>query len=86
VTAALDAERRDSRHIWAAMMLALHVDVAESILHRRPVMAGRLDAEVLRRAVRGGPLPEPGAFVEVDEEMLDSIAEAGPFALREGRR
>jgi hypothetical protein len=42
-------------------------------------MAARLDAEALRRALRGAPLPRPEAFVLVSHEMLDALDEAGPI-------
>jgi hypothetical protein len=77
-----EAERVQSRRFWAAMMLALDVDTCESILRGRPVRAGNLDAFVLRRALRGGRLPDPEDYVEVTTEMLEAVAEAGPLPER----
>ena len=34
----------------------------------------------LRRALRGGPLPNPDEFVPVSHEMLDALNEAGPMS------
>jgi hypothetical protein len=42
---------------WAAMTLALDVDTCASILRGLRVRAGNLDGFVLRRALRGGRLP-----------------------------
>jgi hypothetical protein len=58
-------------------MLARRVDTLESILFGRPVYATRLDAVVLRRALRGGPLPEPNSWLRVRTGHLDAVAEAG---------
>jgi hypothetical protein len=52
-----------------------------------PVIAANLDGEVLRRALRGAPLPPASEFIEVDVDMLDAVAEAGPLTLnRKARR
>ncbi len=66
-------------------MLALSREVCRSILLGRPVMARGLDAEALRRALRGGSLPPPDEYVVVTREMLDAVAEAGPFVPRRSR-
>lgn len=76
------ARERLPRHGWAAMMLTPRLDVCRSVLAGLRVRAGGLDAFVLRRALRGGPLPDPEAFVRVTGGMLDAIAEAGPFGKR----
>lgn len=68
----------DGRRLWAAFMLALDVDTCSSVLAGRRVMAGRLDGEVLRRALRGGPLPAWDSYIDVTAEMLDAVVEAGP--------
>jgi hypothetical protein len=68
-----------SRRFWAAMMLVLDVDTCESILRGLPVRAGNLDGFVLRRALRGAELPQSESYLEVGDEMLDAVAEAGPF-------
>jgi hypothetical protein len=48
-----------------------------------PVIAANLDGEVLRRAL----LPPASEFIEVDVDMLDAVAEAGPLTLnRKARR
>ena len=60
-------------------MLSLSLDVCQSILRGRPVRAGTLDALVLRRALRGGRLPDPECYLVVDEAMLDAVAEGGPL-------
>jgi hypothetical protein len=76
------------RHLWAAMMLALDVGTASSILCGLCVRAGNLDAFVLRRALRGDPLPDPEDYIEVAGEMLDAVNEAGPLpaATTKGRK
>jgi hypothetical protein len=81
-----EAGRVQSRRLWAAMMLALDVDTCESILRGRPVYARRLDPVVLRRALRGGMLPDPGSWFRVRSGHLDAIAEAGALETREERR
>jgi hypothetical protein len=78
-------ERTASTRVWAAMMLALHIDTCESILLGRRVLAGRLDGEVLRRGRRGAALPDPNSYIDVSAEMLDAVAEAGPLPLKEKR-
>lgn len=65
---------------WAAMMLALDVDTCRSIMRGLPVRAGNLDGFVLRRALRGGPLPDTEVYIEITGEMLDAVDEAGPLA------
>ncbi len=76
------------RHLWAAMMLALDVDTASSILCGLRVRAGNLDGFILRRALRGDPLPDPEDYIEVAGEMLDAVNEAGPLpaATTKGRK
>jgi hypothetical protein len=68
------------RRIWAALMLARDVSTCCSILRGVPVIAANLDAEVLRRALRGQALPPAPEFVQVDADMLEAIAEAGTLA------
>lgn len=70
-----------SRIQWAAMMLALDVDTCASILRGRRVRAGNLDGFVLRRALRGGPLPDPEDYIQITAEMLEAVDEAGPLTL-----
>jgi hypothetical protein len=65
---------------WAAMMLALDVDTCRSIMRGLPVRAGNLDGLVLRRALRGGLLPNAEGYIEITGEMLDAVDEAGPLA------
>ena len=62
-------------------MLALTPEVAGSIVCGLPVRAGGLDAEVLRRGLRGGGLPDPDAFLVVTDAMLEAINEAGPLQI-----
>ena len=69
------------RHLWAAMTLALDVDTAGSILRGLRVRAGNLDGVVLRRALRGDPLPDAEDFIEVTTAMLEAIDEAGPLPI-----
>ena len=74
---------------WAAMMLALDVDTCSSILRGLRVRAGNLDGFVLRRALRGGELPDPEYYVQITGEMLEAIDEAGsllPSKTKGGRR
>ena len=73
------------RDVWAAMMVARDVDTCGSILRGLPVRVGNLDRFVLRRALRGGPLPDPEAYVAVTAEMLAAITEAGPMPERQPR-
>lgn len=49
-------EVRDSRRLWAVVMLTSDLEVCRSILVGRPVLARQLDAEALRRARRSEPL------------------------------
>ncbi len=74
------------RRLWAAFMLARDVWTCESVVRGLPVIAANLDAEVLRRALRGEPLPPASEFVVVDHQRLDAIAEAGPLTRRKERR
>jgi hypothetical protein len=77
------------RNLWGAMMVALDVDTCESILRGLRVRAGNLDGFVLRRALRGEPLPDPENYIEVTPAMLEAIDEAGPLSLptkKGGRR
>lgn len=66
------------RRYWSALMLARDVHTLKSIVIGRPVLAGRLDAEVLRRALRGEPLPPAEEFIRIRHGHLDAVAEAGP--------
>jgi hypothetical protein len=84
VSGRLDAgleARRASGRLWAAIMLARTVETCESILAGRRVLARNLDGVVLRRALRGGPLPPVEAWLRVDAAMLDAVVEAGPLEL-----
>lgn len=83
---AREAERQADRRLWAALMLTSDLDVCRSILLGRPVLARQLDAEALRRALRGGPLPDPAAYVRVRHGHLDGIAEGGAFHSAGGSR
>lgn len=74
------------RRMWAAVMLSADVAVCASILAGRPVLARQLDAEALRRALRGEPLPEAHAYFRVRSGHLDAIAEGGPFVPKERKR
>lgn len=75
-----------SRRLWAAIMLAADLRVCRSILRGRPVLARQLNAEALRRALRGGPLPDPAAYVRVRHGHLDGVAEGGAFRSTGGPR
>jgi hypothetical protein len=82
----MPSDQETSRRLWAAFMLAGDDRyTCCSFLRGLPVRAGNLDGLVLRRALRGGPLPDPEAFIEVTPEMLDAVAEAGPLTAK-GRR
>jgi hypothetical protein len=76
-----DTEGEASRRPWAAMMVALDVDTAGSILRGLRVRAGNLDGVVLRRALRGDPLPDLEDYIEITPAMLEAIDEAGPLSL-----
>jgi hypothetical protein len=81
-----DAERTESRRLWSDFMLTADLEVARSILLGRPVLARQLDAEALRRALRGQPLPPPDQYVRVRHGHLEAVAESGPFDTRESTR
>jgi hypothetical protein len=85
MTEPVDQERTANRRLWASIMLALDLDVCRSIQAGRPVPAHRLDAVVLRRALRGGRLPDPGSWFLVRPGHLDAINEAGPLVTRRAR-
>ena len=72
--------------LWATFMISHTPEVAESIIAGRPVMARNLDAEALRRALRGGPLPNPDEYLVVSEEMLAAVVEAGPIPTTRRKR
>jgi hypothetical protein len=73
------------RRLWSAVVLARHVDTLHSILVGRPVLAHRLDAVVLRRALCGAPLPDRDSWFRVRPGHLDAVAEAGPLPARGAR-
>jgi hypothetical protein len=81
-----ETARVATSRVWAAVMLALHVETAASILAGRAVRAGTLDPFVLRRALRGGPLPDAEKYGVVTDAMLDAIAEAGALPPQVGSR
>jgi hypothetical protein len=70
-------EESMSRRLWAGFMVARDVQTCESICYGRPGRAGNLDRFVLRRALRGGRLPDHEAYLLVSGEMPDAIDEAG---------
>jgi hypothetical protein len=72
-------ERTTDRRLWAAVLLTRDVEVCRSIASGRPVLARKLDGVVLRRALRGAPLPPPDEYIVVDADMLDAAAEGGAF-------
>ncbi len=73
------AELTASRRTWGALMLTVEVEVCCSIMRGLPVLARQLDAEALRRALRGSPFPPPESYITATPEMLDAVAEGGPF-------
>jgi len=79
-------EAHASSRFWAAVMLTTNVEVCVSIVRGLPVMARQLDAEALRRALRGLPFPPPDEYVRVDVDMLDAVAEGGSFDLKAKKR
>ena len=76
------AELVVGRRLWSVLMLARTVEVAESILAGRPVMARNLDPEALRRALRGTPSPPPDRFIRIRHGHLDALDECGPLTAR----
>ena len=74
-----ESERILDRRLWAAVMLSRHLEVVRSIVAGQKVMAGRLDAQALKRALRGGTLPPPDKWIRVTVGMLDALAESGPI-------
>jgi hypothetical protein len=77
-----ETERIVGRRLWAVLMLARTVEVAESICAGRPVMARCLDPEALRRALRGATPPPPNSFIRVRHGHLDALDECGPLLER----
>jgi hypothetical protein len=80
------AEVSASTRLWAAIMVARHVDTCAAICRGDRVRVGNLDRFVLRRAMRGGELPDPESYLHVTPEMLDAIAEAGTLVRTTGTR
>lgn len=72
-----EAQASRRRRLWAAMELSLELPTCESIVSGRPVRAGNLDGFVLRRALRGAPLPKSETYLAISDEMLDAVVEAG---------
>lgn len=81
-----EAERIADRRLWAIVTLTSDLAVVRSILLGRPVLGRQLDAEALRRALRGEPLPPPDRFFRVRPGHLDAVAEGGPFEPRASSR
>ena len=79
-------EESVSRRLWAALMLTADLQVCRSLLLGRPVLARQLDAEVLRRALRGEALPPPETYFRIRPGHLDAVAEGGHFDLKARRR
>jgi hypothetical protein len=73
---ASDTDAEYTRLVWAAIMLATRVEACDSILRGDPVLGRHLDAQTLRHALRGRPLPNPDDYIEVTRAMLDAINEA----------
>jgi hypothetical protein len=80
------AERDGMAAHWPAMMLALDLDTCRSILQGRRVRAGNLDGFVLRRALRGAPLRDAEAYIDVTAEMLEAVNEAGALPAAKGKK
>lgn len=80
------AETKMWRRMWAAVTLTSDPDVCASVMRGLPVLARQLDAEALRRALRGLPFPPPDEYVRVDVDMLDAVAEGGSFDLKARKR
>jgi hypothetical protein len=80
----------DNSSVWAGIMLALDVKTCDSILRGLRVRAGSLDGFVLRRALRGAPLPDPEDYIQISSEQLVAIEEGGslpiPTKTKGGRR
>lgn len=79
---AVQAAALANRRLWAASMLCRDLNTCTSVLRHLAVRAGNLDAVVLRRALRGAPLPPAANYIVVTDGMLDAIAEAGPLEPR----
>jgi hypothetical protein len=77
-----EAERVIGVRLWSALILSRSLEVAESILHGRPVMVRNLDPEALRRARRGMPAPAANTYIRIRHGHLDAIAECGPLTER----
>jgi hypothetical protein len=67
-------------------MLTRDARVFLSILRGLPVLARQLDSVALGRALRGRPLPSPGAYISFSHDMLDAVEEGGPFESKTGTR
>ena len=67
-------------------VLSRDLATCRAVLRGDPVLARHLDAVVLRRALRGAPLPPAAEFIHVDVAMLDAAAEAGPLHPKASKR
>jgi len=81
-----EAERTMDRRLWAAVMLTPDVEVSRSILVGHRVLARQLEPAALRRALRGASFPPDDEYIQVPSQMLDAVAEGGPFDGGEAQR
>jgi len=63
---------------WAAMILTRHTNVLQAICEGLPVLAGRLEPTVLKRAYGGRDIPSGDTMITITPEQLDTIEAAGP--------
>jgi hypothetical protein len=81
-----EQSRLESRRLWGALMVSRDVDTWRSVCSGNPVRARNLDRFVLRRTLRGAPLPRAESYIVVTSEMFLAIDEAGPLPDRKARR
>lgn len=81
-----ESERVVSCRLWGGLMLTTDPQLWRLVLEGQPVLARTLDAEALRRAFRGRPLPRPATYITIDVDALDAVDEGGPFVPKARRR
>jgi len=73
-----------ARRLWGGIMLTSDLNVCRSLLQGKRVPVKKLSAAPLRRCFRGDPSAlfqaQERGWIEVTNDMLDAIAEGGPFA------
>jgi hypothetical protein len=78
-----ELDRIVGRRLAAAWALVRDLDTLRSLLLGRRILARNLDHVALRHALRGGPLPDADAYIEITDDHLDALAEAMPLRHKE---